>query len=380
MSISKYIVDGKEFFKVYVHVRSKNNRKTRFQKTSFAIASETEAKKVEKKLYKEAVESMAKRDGLGFDWGDIVHHWIETAERDELKRSISKRTILDYKSVLNTWTKHWFDRPAARLTTADGREVFFLMEEEDSARSHQIKVKRVINQVFNWGVENRFIRDALQNPVATIHLDKGEEKIPQILTKNEIKNFLNLAKEYQPEWYPIWFTALHTGMRNGELYALRWQSVDFDKKIIYCHENYCANTKLFGPTKGRYWRVIPISPALEKFLVELKTISSSDEYVLPRIRDWHHGNQALYLREFLKEHGLKEIVFHALRACWATQMIANGVSSATVMKIGGWRKMSTMDIYIRLAGVDVKGATDSLDFSSPDSDSMKAVIHNLYTA
>jgi len=143
--------------------------------------------------------------------------------------------------------------------------------------------------------------------------------------------------------------------------------VDFDKKIIYCHKNFCPNTKVFGPIKGRYWRVIPISPQLEKFLLDQRSTLPDCEFVLPRIREWHHGNQALYLKEFLRERKMKEIVFHALRACWATQMLANGVPAATVMKIGGWKKMSTMDIYVRLAGVEVKGATDALDFSYPES-------------
>ena len=54
--------------------------------------------------------------------------------------------------------------------------------------------------------------------------------------------------------------------------------------------------------------------------------------------------------------------FHALRACFATQMLASGVSAPIVMKIGGWKKSSTMDIYLRLAGVDTKGATECLEF------------------
>jgi len=51
-----------------------------------------------------------------------------------------------------------------------------------------------------------------------------------------------------------------------------------------------------------------------------------------------------------------------LRACFATQMLANGVPAPVVIKIGGWKKSSTMDIYLRLAGVDTKGATDCLQF------------------
>jgi integrase len=377
MSVSKYTVNGQEFFKVYVHVRSKNNRRVRMQKTEYGIATEVEAKRIERRLYKEAVETMARRDGLGYDWSDIVQYWTEAADRGDFGNKLSLRTIGDYKSALNTWTKHWFNKQSARLTIADGREVFFLMEEEDKAKTHQIKVKRIINQVYNWGVENRYIRDALQNPVAMIQLSKGEEKIPQILSKDEITSFLSHAKNLEKEWYPIWFMALHTGMRNGELFALRWDSVDLNKKIIYCYENYCPNTKTFGPTKGRYWRVIPISPILEKFLSELKHDSLESGYVLPRLPAWINGTQALILRDFLKSVGIKEVVFHALRACWATQMLSNGVATTTVMKIGGWKKLSTMEIYVRLAGVEVRGATDSLDFSHPESESMKRITPRL---
>jgi hypothetical protein len=32
------------------------------------------------------------------------------------------------------------------------------------------------------------------------------------------------------------------------------------------------------------------------------------------------------------------------------------------MKIGGWKKSSTMDIYLRLAGIETRGATDCLEF------------------
>ena len=103
-----------------------------------------------------------------------------------------------------------------------------------------------------------------------------------------------------------------------------------------------------------------------------------NEYVLPRLSAWTNGTQALHLREFLKSIGIKEIVFHALRACWATQMLSNGVPTTTVMKIGGWRKMSTMDIYVRLAGVEIKGATDSLDFSHPENESLRSAVPNLF--
>ena len=41
-------------------------------------------------------------------------------------------------------------------------------------------------------------------------------------------------------------------------------------------------------------------------------------------------------------------------------MLASGVNQATVMKIGGWQDLKTFQIYVRLAGIEIKGATDAL--------------------
>ena len=64
----------------------------------------------------------------------------------------------------------------------------------------------------------------------------------------------------------------------------------------------------------------------------------------------------------MKDLGIESnIVFHSLRACFATHMLASGVNQATVMKIGGWKDIKTFQIYVRLAGIDVRGATDALN-------------------
>ena len=52
------------------------------------------------------------------------------------------------------------------------------------------------------------------------------------------------------------------------------------------------------------------------------------------------------------------MVFHTLRACFATHLLASGAEPAKVMKIGGWKDLKTFEIYIRLAGVDISGVTE----------------------
>src|SRR5690606_33423153 len=89
-------------------------------------------------------------------------------------------------------------------------------------------------------------------------------------------------------------------------------------------------------------------------------------YVLPRLYRWDQGSQALVLRTFCLEHGLPSVRFHTLRACFGTQLLRQGVSAAIVMKIAGWKDLKTMQRYIRLAGVEVAGATDKLSVLPPE--------------
>ena len=89
---------------------------------------------------------------------------------------------------------------------------------------------------------------------------------------------------------------------------------------------------------------------------------------------WTRGEQAKDLRAFLKGMGFPSINFHALRACFATQLLAKGTPAAIVMKICGWRDLKTMEFYIRVAGVDEKGATDCLSILPSEAEVMDNVV------
>ena len=70
--------------------------------------------------------------------------------------------------------------------------------------------------------------------------------------------------------------------------------------------------------------------------------------------------QAQELRAFCRGIGIRSIRFHALRACFAAQLLAHDVAPARVMKICGWKDLKTMQYYIRLAGIEEEGATQVL--------------------
>lgn len=92
------------------------------------------------------------------------------------------------------------------------------------------------------------------------------------------------------------------------------------------------------------------------------TATMVPDFVFPRIREWGMGLQVNELRLFCLEIGIRSVKFHALRACFATHLLSNGVSPAIVMKVAGWKGLDTMQRYTRLAGIYEKGATDCLVF------------------
>lgn len=155
------------------------------------------------------------------------------------------------------------------------------------------------------------------------------------------------------EWFPIWALDLLTGMRNGELYALRW----LNKGLLTVQRSYNKRTGEFKSTKAGYWRTVPISKELEALLRKLKLC---DEFVLPRIKEWNQGQQAKTLKAYCREIKIPEIKFHTLRACFATQLIADGVEAIKVMNVCGWQDLKTMSRYLRLSRIEEKGVTDRL--------------------
>lgn len=60
----------------------------------------------------------------------------------------------------------------------------------------------------------------------------------------------------------------------------------------------------------------------------------------------------------MRVNELPEIRFHDLRVSWATLLLGKGVAPSKVMSMGGWKDMNTMMIYMRKAGIDIKGSTD----------------------
>ncbi len=215
---------------------------------------------------------------------------------------------------------------------------------------------KYVKAVFRFALEHRYVQ---RDPCPKLKF-KRNEKIKKVLTEKELKTLLLKSKEQEHLWFPIWALAAYTGMRNGELYALRWSRVDLDRRVIVVSEAWTRQDG-FKETKSGDDRSVEIANSLLPIMKTLY-LNRADEFVLPRIKSWSLAGQSQVLKDFLKEIKLPVIRFHDLRASWATVMLSKGIEPIKVMSMGGWKDLKTMQIYIRKSGIHVKGITNVLNF------------------
>jgi integrase len=118
-------------------------------------------------------------------------------------------------------------------------------------------------------------------------------------------------------------------------------------------------------TKNQKNRIVPMGDELLGFLKKLKLERGQEEFVLPRLTEWERGGAAKVLKEFCRSIGTTVIKFHDLRATFITNLLAQGESLVRVMAIVGHADMETTNVYVRKAGIELKGGTDKLGYKVP---------------
>ena len=378
MAINEYLNEsGETLYRVRVVRKSADKPGVVIQKSAANLKTLSDAKKVEQRLNREAERELAQKEIKDTLWGVLVNEWAEAHERrDVFVKTLTKGSVIDYLSLLRTSTSHWQCKSANEI---DKAEAWGLLRECELSlsKARVKKLKSAITAVFEWGISSGRIQKVSEIPVVGYKYNKKEnEKVPGVLSKEEAKTLLKHARMMEHPWYAVWALALFTGMRSGELYALDWSSVDFEKRILCVHRNWTSKNGI-GPTKGRYWRTVPVeSDEVLGLLKELKLSRGKEQFVLPHPPEWRMGVQAEVLRKFCENIGIPSVNFHALRASFATMLLRDQIAPVIVMKICGWKDLKTMGRYVRLAGVDVQGSTGHLKLL-PETEVMGRVVEFL---
>ena len=133
----------------------------------------------------------------------------------------------------------------------------------------------------------------------------------------------------------IFMTAAFTGLRRGELIALRWRDVDFAGSLVRVRASY-AGGALTAPKSGKV-RSVPLAPEVAKALAKLsqrERFTGVDELVFAGETGSYLDGSALRRRykQALYDAALRSLRFHDLRHTFGTRMIAK----ADIRRVQEW--------------------------------------------
>ena len=192
---------------------------------------------------------------------------------------------------------------------------------------------------------------------------------------NQVRAFLTAAVEDRLS--ALWWLAVHTGMRRGELLALQWQDIDLDKKVLAVRRTLTrgADGLTFGEPKsvsGRRAIALP-DICVEKLRnhrihqLEQRLQASSawqeTDLVFERGdgRVLHPNTLSGTFMRLTKQAGLPRIRFHDLRHSAATLMLSNGVHPKIVQERLGHSDISmTLNRYSHVSMDMQREASDQL--------------------
>ncbi|MBT4267936.1 MAG: site-specific integrase [Deltaproteobacteria bacterium] len=328
--------------------------------------SRAAAKKLEKSLIEQLVSIKAGDSFSNMTYSDYLlkefYPWLDETEPQ----------AYDYvlKSV-NKWAKPIMELQMDAINTNDIRMILDNVAKTCSNSTVQ-RVKGYLNKTFRYACDGGM----KNNPCANVSIKKsvGAEFMPEVLTKPEIKILLQAARIHKPDWYHNWCFVLHTGLRSGECHEIRRYDVSLEDKMISVSRSWNSKLGISKCTKTGKFRTIPIADAIMPMVRELM-VGDPKGHLLPRNKKWDKGRQSEVLKDFCRSIGITPVKYHSLRATFLTHLLSSGCSIPVCQKISGHSDLKSFMIYIRLAGVDLKGATNALNLDIPGSVSVNKVVN-----
>lgn len=285
MSITPYFEDGKKYYEVYVNGHDSRGRRVQRRKRGMETIRKAETAEFE---FKRELAKM-REESVSYQWGE----WFEICLK-RMKAEYKASTIYTYDTMIRKWVHpHWEKTELSKITRSEVHDLIFEKCAAIKTPNNRKCLFKMVKRLFEMAVQDGVLD---RNPTLGIQV-KAPEVEQKVLTTTEVEIFLREAKITNHRFYPIWALALMTGMRSGELFALRWTDLDFDGRTISVSRQW-TSTGGFGPTKTQRSRVVPISDDLLLFLKLSKLQRGNEESVLPRYIEWQNGEQARITREF----------------------------------------------------------------------------------
>ena len=303
-------------------------------------------------------------------FGELIRTWLE----NRIKHNVSQKTYDTYKYLCETHIA-----PTIGIINLDKLSPLHLQKmysdlisEEKLSNTTVHHIHRICYAVLKWAVQMKMIPQNVAENVAPPKRNKQEMKI---WNEEEVVRFLSAAQDER--LFALFFLAISTGLRRGELLGLKWSDVDFYRGVLSVRRTVQRTTngltvKEWTKTdSGR--RQVNISPSTMDVLRQHRK-QQTEEMVKLGMRnvDFIFTNTVGNLLEprkvnhifdrIIKKAEIPKIRFHDLRHTHATLLLKQGVHPKIVSERLGHASVNiTLDTYSHVIPSLQKEAAAAID-------------------
>jgi integrase len=290
--------------------------------------------------------------------------WLETS-----KARIQPKTHLRYEQIVRLRINpHLGAAKLAKLAPVHVQQLFSALERATvSARGRQM-AGTILHKALRDAVRLRLIPS---NPAAEV--EKPRPSKPRMQVYDEAQARALLAEAASHRLYALFVLALDTGMRQGELFALCWEDIDFDAGSVLVQrslEEINGKHRVKEPKSGKGRRIDVSAFTLDVLREHRRAMLAEGHYspdapVFPASEGgWlcKPNFQRRVYRPLQKAAGLPTIRFHDLRHTAATLMLLNDVNVKVVSeRLGHASIQLTLDTYSHVLPTMQRIAAERMD-------------------
>ncbi|WP_110954729.1 tyrosine-type recombinase/integrase [Anaerosinus massiliensis] len=315
-----------------------------------------------------------------------IEKWCKTWQEDVIKPSVKTRTFENYKGTCKNHIIPNFGKIKLKELQVMPIQQFLNDLCETHAVSSVLTIRNHFIILLNAAIEYGYIKNNVAKRTKPPRRVKSEINA---LTDIEINKLLNVAKEgsyifygAKQTWienegmlylrncyYAVVLLAVTTGMRQGEIFGLRWENVNLEQKVLSVKTNMVTSAE-----KGQVLDTPKTLTSKRNILLPKKTVETLREWQLYQKKyaeKWGdiftNSHQLVftnsfgkmvsvtnftkrYFRKMLRSAGISDnVTFHILRHSFTTQLLKNGVNVNIIAGILGHSNTSvTMDIYAHI--------------------------------
>jgi len=216
------------------------------------------------------------------------------------------------------------------------------------SNGRKAKMRNIMHAIFNHAIRWEWHE---RNPITHVRQSAKRAKIPVVLTVEEISALLSLLRE--PARTAVFLDVL-TGPRVGELLALKWNDIDFEKSQISVTRSIVMQR--IGDCKTEASRKpVPLDLRLAEALYVWRLASPyplAEDWVFAsphsngRLPYWPGAFYRAHLLPAAQKLGIEGIGWHTFRRTYATFLKANGEDVKTVQELlRHANSLVTMNLY-----------------------------------